>query len=698
MSLVSYEKRDGVGLVLVDNPPVNAFSVGVPRGIIDALASAAADAEVTAIVLAGAGRTFIAGADIRRLGAWPEGEPNLRDAIAACEGSAKPVVAALHGHALGGGLELAMACHYRVSTADARLGQPEVRIGVPPGGGGTQRLPRLVGVSKALDMIVGGRPITGEQGARAGLVDRLVERDLIEEALAFAAERARGGGPHPRARDREVRLDDPGVFDALRLALEHRARGQRAPYACIECVEAAVQLPFDEGIAREYEIFDVQVRSEEAAALRHVFFAERQIARVPGIGKDRAVREVREGAVIGAGTMGSGIAMNFANAGIPVKLFDLGREPLDRAMATIEKNYASTVRKGRLSEGAMRERLARITPVVAFDAVAGADFVIEAVFEEMALKLDTFARLDETCKPDAILASNTSYLDVNRIAAATGRPAQVLGTHFFSPANVMRLLEVVRTDTVGDEVLATALALGRRMGKAPVVSGVCHGFIGNRMLEGYLREAAFLVEEGALPQDVDRVLTDFGFPMGPFAVSDLAGLDIGWRSRREHRAAEDHRRYSGTLGDRLCERGCFGQKTGSGYYRYEAGSRRPAPSPEVEALIVQVSAELGIERRAIGDEEILSRCLYPLVNEGANVLDEGIALRAGDVDVVWLNGYGFPAHRGGPMHYADTVGIAAIHRSVCRYHERHGAWWAPSPLLARMAREGTTFADRDRDD
>ena len=695
MSLVKYEKRDGVGLVLVDNPPVNAFSVGVPRGIMESLAAAAADPDVSALVVAGSGRTFIAGADIKRLGAWPEGEPNLRDAIEVCEASEKPVVAAIHGHALGGGLELAMACHYRVSTADARLGQPEVKIGVPPGAGGTQRLPRLVGAAKALEMILSGAPVTGAQAAGLGLVDRAVERDLLDKAIAFAAERAAAGGPHPRVRDREVRVDDPGIFDAMRKQIERRARGMRAPYACIECVEAAVQLPFDEGLAREYEVFDAQVRSPEAAALRHLFFAERQIARVPGIGKDIATRDIREGAVIGAGTMGSGIAMNFANAGVPVKLFDLGGEQLDRAMAAIERNYASTVSKGRLSEAAMRERLARITPVLELDAVASADFVIEAVFEEMALKLDTFARLDAICKPEAIIASNTSYLDVNRIAAATGRPSQVLGTHFFSPANVMRLLEVVRTDSVSDEVLATTLSVGRRMGKVPVVSGVCHGFIGNRMLEGYLREAVFLVEEGALPQDVDRVLTDFGFPMGPFAVSDLAGLDIGWRSRRDHRAAEDERRYSGTIGDRLCERGCFGQKTGSGYYRYEPGSRAPIPSPEVEALIEEVSAELGIERRAIDDEEILSRCIYPLVNEGANVLDEGIALRAGDIDIVWLNGYGFPAHRGGPMHYADHVGIESIYRRVCDYHERHGAWWKPAPLLERMARDGTTFAERD---
>ena len=695
MSLVKYEKRGGVGLILVDNPPVNAFSVGVPRGIMEALAGAAADAEVTAVVVAGSGRTFIAGADIKRLGAWPEGEPNLRHAIEECEASEKPVVAAIHGHALGGGLELAMACHYRVSTADARLGQPEVKIGVPPGAGGTQRLPRLVGAEKALEMILGGAPITGVQAAQVGLVGRAVEGDLIDEALAFAAERAADGGPHPRVRDRAVRVDDPGIFDAMRKQIERRARGMRAPYACIECVEAAVQLPFDEGLAREYEIFDTQVRSPEAAALRHVFFAERQIAKVPGIGKDIQARDIREGAVIGAGTMGSGIAMNFANAGIPVKLFDLGGEQLDRAMAAIERNYASTVSKGRLSEAAMRERLGRITPVLEFDAIASADFVIEAVFEEMALKLETFDRLDATCKPEAIIASNTSYLDVNRIAAATGRASQVLGTHFFSPANVMRLLEVVRTDGVGDEVLATALALGRRMGKVPVVSGVCHGFIGNRMLEGYLREAVFLVEEGALPQDVDRVLTDFGFPMGPFAVSDLAGLDIGWRSRRDHRAAEDERRYSGTIGDRLCERGQFGQKTSSGYYRYEAGSRSPIPSPEVEALIEEVSAELGIARRAIGDDEILSRCICPVINEGAKVLDEGIALRAGDIDIVWLNGYGFPAHRGGPMHYADCVGVASIHQRVCGYHERHGAWWEPAPLLERMAREGTTFAERD---
>ena len=695
MSLVSYEKRGEAGLILIDNPPVNAFGVGVPRGIIDALAKAGADPGVRSVVVAGKGRTFIAGADIRRLGAWPEGEPDLRDAITACEASAVPVVAAIHGHALGGGLEFAMACHYRLSTAGAQLGQPEVKIGIPPGAGGTQRLPRLVGVEKALEMIVGGEPVRGVQALETGLADRLIDRDVIGEALAFAAERAGQGGPHPRTRERAVRLDDPGVFDAMRRRIERRARGRRAPHACIECVEAAVQLPFDAGVAREREIFEACVGSDEARALRHVFFAERRTARVPGLSRDTATREIRQGAVVGAGTMGSGIAMNFANAGVPVLLFDLGREALDRAMATIEGNYASTVKKGRLGEAAMRERLARITPVLDFDALAGADVVIEAVFEEMPLKLETFARLDRVCKPEAILASNTSYLDVNRLAAATGRAAQVLGTHFFSPANVMRLLEVVRSDRVSEEVLATVLALGRRMGKVPVVSGVCHGFIGNRMLEGYLREAAFLVEEGALPQDVDRVITEFGFPMGPFAVIDLAGLDTGWRSRRERRAAEDPRRYSGTLSDRLCEGGRFGQKTGAGYYRYEAGSRTPIPDPEVEALIARVSAERGLARREIDDEEILSRCLYPLVNEGANVLDEGIALRAGDVDVVWLYGYGFPAFRGGPMHYADNVGIASVHDTIRRYHERHGAWWTPSPLLERMAKQGSTFADRD---
>ena len=695
MSVVSYEKRGEVGLILIDNPPVNAFGVGVPRGIIDALAEAGADAGVRSVVVAGKGRTFIAGADIRRLGAWPPREPDLRDAVAACEASPVPVVAAIHGHALGGGLELAMACHYRLCTTDARLGQPEVKIGIPPGAGGTQRLPRLVGVEKALEMIVGGEPLCGARAVEAGLADRLIDRDVIGEALAFAAERASGGGPHPRTRERSAGLDDPGAFDAMRRRIERRARGRRAPYACIECVEAAVQLPFDAGVAREREIFEACVGSGEARALRHVFFAERRTTRVPGVSRDTATREIRQGAVVGAGTMGSGIAMNFANAGIPVQLLDLGQEALDRAMATIEGNYASTVKKGRLSEAAMRERLARITPVLDFDALAGADVVIEAVFEEMPLKLETFARLDRVCKPEAILASNTSYLDVNRLAAATGRAAQVLGTHFFSPANVMRLLEVVRGDGVSEETLATVLALGRRMGKVPVVSGVCHGFIGNRMLEGYLREAAFLVEEGALPQDVDRVITEFGFPMGPFAVIDLAGLDVGWRSRRERRAAEDPRRYGGTLGDRLCERGRFGQKSGAGYYRYEAGSRTPVPDPEVEALIARVSSERGITRREIDDAEILSRCLYPLVNEGANVLDEGIALRAGDIDVVWLHGYGFPAFRGGPMHYADHVGIASVHDTIRRYHERHGAWWTPSPLLARMAKQGSRFADRD---
>ena len=700
MSTVQVERRSAVSVVTVDNPPVNALSVGVPRAIMDAVIAAGDDPTVTAVILCGAGRGFIAGADIRRLGSpWPDGEATLRDVISAFDVSGKPIVAAMHGNALGGGLELAMACHYRVCTPATRLGQPEVKLGFPPGAGGTQRLPRLVGMDKALDMIVTGDPIDGREALSVGLVDRVVDDDLIDGALQFVAEHVTHQTSHQRTRDRTVPDFAPDAFDRYRKQIARRARGRRAPYACIDCLEAAVTLPFSEGIKRERSIFEECVVSDESRALRYVFFAERAVWKIPGLSGTTVTREVNTAAIIGAGTMGTGIAMNFANAGIPVKLLDQDQSSLDRARQQIEKNYAASVSKGRLSPSQKDSRLQLISPVLEFEGIANADIVIEAVFEELPIKLEVFEQLDRVCRPATILASNTSYLDVNALAAATQRPAQVLGLHFFSPAHVMRLLEVVRTDRVSDETLATVFALARRLNKIAVLSGVCHGFIGNRMLEGYLREAAFLIEEGALPQQVDRVMTDFGFPMGPFAVSDLAGLDIGWRKRKAQRATNPlPTRYAGIVADRLCEQGRLGQKTGAGYYRYESGNRTPVPDPAVETLIVAVSNELGLERRAIDDSEILQRCLYPLINEGARILDEKIALRPDDIDVVWINGYGFPAHRGGPMFYADIVGPALVYETICGFRDTLGEWWGPAPLLKQLAINGGRFQDLPRTD
>lgn len=700
MSMVGYEKHSSVAVLTVDNPPVNAMSPGVPKGICEGVARANAEDDVNAIVLIGAGRGFIAGADIRYFSLpWPDGEEKFADIIAAFEASPKPVVAAIHGHALGGGLETAMACHYRVIVPSAQVGQPEVNLGFPPGAGGTQRLPRLAGVKVALDMIVSGRPLKAPKAAEAGIVDKVIEGDLLEGAVAFAAEKGAQGGPHQRARDIEIRLEDRSVFDAMRENIKRKARGMRAPYACIECVEAAVDLPFDEGVAREREIFEVCVASDESRAMRHVFFAERAARKIPGIGKDVKPRTIAKAGVLGAGTMGGGIAMNFANAGIPVTLVEQSQENLDRGMGVIERNYANTVAKGRLSQDAMDACMARITPSVSMEDLGDADMIIEAVFELMAVKKEVFAKLDAVAKPDAILTSNTSYLDVNEIAASIpGRAGNVLGTHFFSPANVMRLVEVVRTDNVSDENLVTTMAIGQAMRKLPIVTGVCHGFIGNRMLEGYFGEASIMIEEGARPLHIDTVMFEYGMAMGPLAVMDLAGLDIGWSKRKDAGGGVATEGRGAFVSNRLCEMGRFGQKTRRGFYIYEEGSRRPVPDPEVDQLTLDAAAHYGLEHREFNDQEILERCLYPLINIGADILHEGHALRASDIDLVYINGYGFPTWRGGPMHWAGTVGLKAVYEKVCAYHETLGFdHWKPSPLLKKLAEEGKTFEDYDKE-
>jgi 3-hydroxyacyl-CoA dehydrogenase len=696
--VVGWEKRGSVGLIMVNYPPVNALSHAVREGLIAALEGALADADVKAIVVAGAGRTFIAGADITEFGKPPK-DPWLDAVIARYEGSSKPVVAALHGTALGGGLEVALGCHYRVATRDAKCGLPEVKLGLLPGAGGTQRLPRLIGVPKALEMIVSGEPVGAPEAKALGLVDEVVESgDLVDAAVAFA-QRVAAARPMPRARDLTAHLEkaksDPSIFAKARKDATARARGGKAPLRCVDAVQAAVDLPFEEGLKRERELFREAMESRESQALRHVFFAERTAAKIPDVPSDTPTIPVRKVAVLGAGTMGGGIAMAFANAGISVVLVDREQPLVDKGLGIVAKNYAATVSKGKLSQSEMDARVGRITGTTTWDDLAGVDLVIEAVFEEMGLKKEIFGRLDKICREGAILATNTSTLDVNEIACSTSRPEQVIGLHFFSPANVMRLLEIVRGDKTSKPVIATSMKLAKQIGKVGVLVGVCNGFVGNRMLHRYGREAQLLIQEGALPQQVDGVMTRFGFAMGPCATSDLAGLDVGWRIRKGQPKPPPSERYSGAVGDRLAEMGRYGQKTSAGFYKYEPGSRTPVPDPEVEAIIVQVSKELGIERRAIGDDEILERCMYSMINEGAKILDEGIALRASDIDTVWINGYGFPAHRGGPMFHADTVGVAKVLGRVNEFVTEHGKSWQPSALLERLAREGRTFASLD---
>ncbi len=690
--VVQLEKRGRIALVLVDSPPVNALGLAVRRGLLECLQRALADAAIEAVVLACKGRTFIAGADIREFGK-PSEPPHLPALIDAIEGASKPVVAAIHGTALGGGLEIALGCHYRVAVASAKCGLPEVKLGLLPGAGGTQRLPRLIGAEPALQMIVSGDPVSAARAKELGLLDAVLEGELLPAAVAFAE--GVTGKPVRRTSQLEDKLAaaraNLTLFDEYAQSTAKQKRGFEAPQRCIEAVRNAVTLPFAEGVQQERKLFEALRASDQSKAQRHVFFAEREVTKIPDVPADTPVLPVRSVAVIGAGTMGGGIAMACANAGLPVLLMDREQQYVDKGMATIEKNYQSSVKRGRLSEAQMKERLGRIRGVTGYAELGDVDLVIEAVFEEMAIKHEVFAELDRVCKPGAILATNTSTLDVNEIAGGTSRPEQVIGLHFFSPANVMRLLEIVRGAKTSKQVIATSMKLAKTLDKIGVLVGVCHGFVGNRILYQYRREALFLLEEGALPQQIDKALTDFGFAMGPFAMNDLAGLDIGWRVRKAQGRPEGER-YSGTVPDRLCEQGHFGQKTGQGFYKYEAGSRVPKPYPELEQLVLQVSAELGITRRAISDEEIVQRCTYPMINEGCKILEEGIALRASDIDVIWINGYGFPAYRGGPMCYGELTGLSKVYQVIARFQQQHGALWQPSPLLERLAKSGGSFS------
>ena len=679
-------QRDGeLAVVTVDNPPVNALKHEVRAGLAEALRQARADGAVKAVVISCAGRTFFAGADITEFGKPPQA-PSLHDVIAAIEAIPKPVIAALHGTALGGGFELALACHFRVAVATARVGLPEVKLGLLPGAGGTQRLPRLVGPEKSLKMIVTGDPIQASEALTDGVIDEIVEGDLTAGAVAFARRVVAEGRPLTLVRDREDKLIGEGFADAAE-ELTRRLRGREAPAACVEAVRNAIVLPFEEGLKREGELFRKLVTGDQSRAQRHIFFAEREAAKVMDMPEATKPRAIARGAVIGAGTMGGGIAMCFANAGIPVTIVETGRDLLQRGLDRMAGNYRTTVSRGGLDAAEMERRMGLITGVTELGAIGEADVVIEAVFEEMDVKKRVFANLDRVAKPNALLATNTSTLDVDQIARATARPQDVLGMHFFSPANVMRLLEIVRGARTSFDALATAIALGRRLDKVPVTVGVCYGFVGNRMLARRSVETEHLLLEGALPQQIDAALTGFGFPMGPCAMMDLAGLDVGWRIRQG-------RGERALIEDALCDAGHYGQKTGKGYFRYEAGSRMPLPDAEVEKIILDAASRLGINRRPISEEEIVERMVLPMINEGARILEEGIAARPGDIDVIWVYGYGWPVWRGGPMHYADQLGLPHIRDRLRFYADRSGdETLRPAPLLDRLAAEGRNFAN-----
>jgi 3-hydroxyacyl-CoA dehydrogenase len=700
--LVRYEVRNRVAVITVDNPPVNALGAGVPEGISEAVDRACRDATADAIVLIGAGTTFIAGADINIFRQLKTREQSIERSLAVharlkkLEDADKPVVAAIHGHALGGGLEFAMACHYRVAAATANVGQPEVHLGIIPGAGGTQRLPRLCGAALALEMCTDGKPITAARAAEAGIVDAVIDGDLLDGAITFANARA-AERERRRTRDLRDRISDRAAgiaaCQATRSTLGTTARGARAPFAAVDAVEACLTMDFDAGSRREAELFADCVLSTESKAMRHLFFAEREAGKVPDVPRDTPTRSITRAAIVGAGTMGGGIAMAYANAGIPVLLKDVDQAALDRGMSVIRRNYESTTAKGRITPEAMARTLALITPTTSYDGFGDVDIVVEAVFENMELKTSTFAELAGVTRPNAILASNTSTLDIDELAAASGRPAQVIGHHFFSPANVMKLLEIVRGRATGADVIASSLKLAKRLNKVGVVVGNCFGFVANRMLAYYMREAYLLLEEGASVSQIDNAITGFGYPVGPFGMQDIAGIDVGWRIRQHLKSAGKTRAEGpqSTVPDRLYELGRYGQKTGAGWYRYESGSRTRIADPIVEDIVAEEAVKRGVTRRIVSDEDIIARITTALANEGARVLEEGYATRASDIDVVYVHGFGFPRHRGGPMFYADTVGLPIVLAQVEEYRQRFGDYWRPSPLLEKLAMEGRGF-------
>lgn len=689
--VIEYRKEGAIGVITINNPPANALSFAVTKGIDDALAGCLEDDEVTAIVVTGAGRMFVAGADIREFSMTrPDDVPELPDVIDNLESSTKPVIAAMNGLALGGGMELAMGCHYRLAAPSVSIGQPEVKLGLIPGAGGTQRLPRLIGVEAGLDAIVGGDPISAKKALELGALDEIVEGDLIARALEFAAE-----GPALRPtgeiNDR-LGAADTEVFDAYRKKIERQSRGMRAPYVCIDCIEIATKFPIAEGLKKERVLFEECRASGESSAMRYMFFAEREAAKIPDVPRDVASYEIKKAAVVGSGLMGGGIAMNFANVGIPVTILDISEDALAAGLEKIRSNYAGSVSRGRFSQEEMDKRTSLIQGESKYESLSDADIVIEAVFEKMDLKKEIFASLDKVCKPEAILASNTSSLDINEIASATKRPEQVCGTHFFSPANVMKLMENVRAEATSKETIASIMRLSKKLNKVGVLVGVGDGFVGNRMLHVAARVADFMIEEGAMPWDVDRAIYEFGFPMGPFAMNDLAGIDVRHFTRQAQASLYPGRRQSMVL-DRVHALGRYGQKTNAGWYKYDAGSRTAIPDPEIEALIKEVSTEMGVERREFSDDEIRERYLIAMINQGAHVLDEGLAIRASDIDVVWHYGYGFPRYHGGPMFYADTLGLDKVLAKVEELQEDYGAWLEPAECLKRLAAEGKGFKD-----
>ncbi len=686
--VAQYTVRDGVAVITMNNPPVNGLGNALRAGLMEGLKKAESDPAVKGVVLIGAGKAFSGGADIREFGK-PREKPDLFEVNDQQDAMKKPLIAAISGFALGGGLELALGCHYRLAEPKAQLGLPEVKLGILPGSGGTQRLPRIVPMAEALRMMTTGTPISAQRAKDLGLVDEVVSGDLLQAALQFAQRKP----PVRRIREMPAKLegDLEAFFAKARDQVAAESRGYPAPLEIVACAAAAASLPFDEGRKIERERFARLVASAESKALRHMFFAERQTSKIPDVPEDTQVRPIRKAAVIGAGTMGGGIAMCFANAGIPVTLIDMTQEAVDKGMQRIKGNYAATVEKGRLTAADMDRRMALINGNSNLGKVADADIVIEAAFERMDVKQELFKKLDGIVQQGAILATNTSTLDVDKIAAATTRPEDVIGTHFFSPANVMRLLEVVRGKKTAKDVLATTMKLGKTLKKVPVVSGVCDGFIGNRMLEKYVQQSLFLLEEGATPAQIDGALQRWGMAMGPFAMYDMAGNDIGWEIRKRRAKERPDMVYS-KFADRICEKGWFGQKSGRGWYRYEKGSRKPVPDPEVEKLLENYRKEIKVTPRKIADDEIVERCIYALANEGARILDEGIALRASDIDMVYLTGYGFPPYRGGPMFYADQVGLDKVLSSIKRFQDGYqGSQWQPAPLLAKLAKEGRRF-------
>lgn len=684
--VVRFDVEDGIGVITIDNPPVNALGPGVSEGIIASLEKGEADPAVKAFVMIGAGRSFIAGADIRGFDkSRPMPTKRTYDVL---DETTKPVVAAIHGYALGGGLENALACHYRVAVPDAKVGLPEVLIGVLPGGGGTQRLPRLVGPKQALELIVSGRHVPAPEAKALGIIDEIVPgKDLRAEAIAYAKSIA-AKRPMPRVRDKSDKLAeakaDPGVFEAKRKSIARKARGQKAPYHCIAAVEAAVSMPFAQGIAEERRLFQELVSSDEAKALRYAFFAEREINRIPGLPKDLQMPEIKTMAVVGAGTMGGGIAMSFADAGVPVKLLDASKEVLERGMKRIADNYAVSVKRGSITQEEMDKRLALIEPVETYEAIGQCDAVIEAVFEQMPVKKEVFKQLDAAMKPDALLFTNTSALDIDEIAAVTRRPEKVAGTHYFVPANVMKLFEVVNATKTAPTTLAAAMKLGRDIGKVSAYAGNCDGFAANRSRIPFSLEQNLMIEEGALPEQVDKVMVDFGYPVGPFAVNDMSGLDISYDTRKRRKAADpDYRMLP--IPDRLVEMGRKGLKTGAGWYRYEPGDRTPHPDPIVQQVIQEEAEKAGFKPRTFTDEEILHRLLFGSINEFCKILEEGKAIRASDLDVMWLHGFGFPRWRGGLMFWGDTIGSREIYNRIAAWHQQYGARWRPSELLREVA-------------